>query len=91
MSEFENACTILGQHAQSTISREQISEMGRRIDINNDGHIDFNEFLEAFRIVDKFGREMEMEQRNMSPLMINGNDSPTVPDSPGYEKKSLES
>ncbi len=71
MDEFEEACTILSQHAAAPINKEQIREMGRRIDINNDGNIDFNEFLEAFRIVDKFGREMELE-RNNSPLLVNG-------------------
>ncbi len=59
MDEFEEACTILSAHAQTPMSKEDIREMGKAIDRNKDGNIDINEFIEAFKIVDRFGREMK--------------------------------
>ena len=52
MDEFQESCTILSRHINSPISAQYIHDMARSIDINKDGFIDFNEFLEAFRIVD---------------------------------------
>ena len=58
MEEFEEACSILSQHTKSAIPKKQVLSMAHNIDLNKDGHIDFNEFLEAFRIVDQFGHDL---------------------------------
>jgi len=58
MEEFTEACAILGRHTKSVIPDEHVLMMARNIDLNKDGYIDFNEFLEAFRIVDSFGRDL---------------------------------
>jgi len=58
MDEFEEACCLLGQHTASVIPREHVLAMARNMDLNKDGQIDFNEFLETFRIVDQFGRDL---------------------------------
>ncbi|KAK7486992.1 hypothetical protein BaRGS_00021808, partial [Batillaria attramentaria] len=52
MSEFEEACGILTRHASIPMPQSQIAEIAQSLDLNKDGQIDFNEFLEAFRIVD---------------------------------------
>ena len=73
MEEFEEACTILSAHAQTPMSKEDIREMGEAIDRNKDGNIDINEFLEAFRIVDKFGREMKRKSVDSGrSISVNG-------------------
>ena len=59
MAEFEEACVLLSRHTNSPLSPKDVRHMARNLDLNNDGQIDFNEFLEAFRIVDQFGRELE--------------------------------
>ena len=59
MDEFEDACTILSEHTKTVIPKEHVLGMARNMDLNKDGQIDFNEFLEAFRIVDQFGRELD--------------------------------
>ena len=59
VAEFQEACTLLSQHTKTQLSAHEIQKMGQNIDLNSDGYIDFNEFLEAFRMVDQFGRELE--------------------------------
>ncbi len=73
MDEFREACTIISAHAQQPLSPEQINEMGKSIDRNGDGNIDINEFLEAFRIVDRFGRELKRKSVDSGrSISING-------------------
>ena len=52
MQEFTEVCTFLGKHNGSTLDEKQIMDLAASIDLNKNGVIDFNEFLEAFRIVD---------------------------------------
>lgn len=51
MEEFSDACDLLGRHLASPIPQQQMAEMARCMDMNKDGKIDLNEFLETFRIV----------------------------------------
>lgn len=53
MNEFEDACELLAQHLDSPIAPQHVKDLAKSIDINHDGVIDFNEFLEAFRLVDR--------------------------------------
>lgn len=51
MEEFAEACDLLGKHLASPIPQQQKLEMARSMDMNKDGKIDLNEFMETFRIV----------------------------------------
>lgn len=55
MTEFEEACGILSKHASIAIPQSHITDIAHSLDLNKDGQIDFNEFLEAFRIVNMGG------------------------------------
>lgn len=57
LEEFEEAWKLVSQHRSVTFTTDEVHRMATNIDLNRDGQIDFNEFLEAFRIVDQLGRE----------------------------------
>lgn len=52
MQEFTEVCSFLGKHNGSTFDEKQIMDLASSIDLDKNGVIDFNEFLEAFRMVD---------------------------------------
>ena len=52
MEEFGESCRLLNKHTNSNIPLDSIEDLAKSIDMDKDGHIDFNEFLEAFRLVD---------------------------------------
>ncbi|XP_042197165.1 serine/threonine-protein phosphatase with EF-hands 2 [Callorhinchus milii] len=51
--EFQQTWKLLSSHLKVEVSDKGISDLARSIDFNKDGNIDINEFLEAFRLVDK--------------------------------------
>ncbi|VDI23560.1 serine/threonine-protein phosphatase with EF-hands [Mytilus galloprovincialis] len=55
MEEFEETIKMLIKHQGLKVPKRDILDIAHKIDINKDGLIDFNEFLEAFHIVDHFG------------------------------------
>ncbi|XP_076047339.1 serine/threonine-protein phosphatase with EF-hands pef-1-like [Oratosquilla oratoria] len=61
MEEFSEACSLLSQHTDDPMPKEEIIDLARSIDLNKDGFIDFNEFLECFRIVDTLHKDEEEE------------------------------
>lgn len=52
MEEFSEAASLLQEHLQNPISPEQLVDICCSMDINKDGMVDLNEFLETFRLVD---------------------------------------
>jgi serine/threonine-protein phosphatase with EF-hand domain len=52
MQEFTDVCVFLSHHNGSTFDEKQIMDLATSIDLDKNGVIDFNEFLEAFRMVD---------------------------------------
>ncbi|XP_062837288.1 serine/threonine-protein phosphatase with EF-hands 2 isoform X2 [Anolis carolinensis] len=51
LEEFHQTWKLFSDHMNINISDESISDLARSIDFNKDGNIDFNEFIEAFRLV----------------------------------------
>ena len=52
MEEFAGVCGFLSKHSPLKWDEKQIMDLANSIDLDKNGVIDFNEFLEAFRIVD---------------------------------------
>nr|XP_014345038.1 PREDICTED: serine/threonine-protein phosphatase with EF-hands 1 [Latimeria chalumnae] len=53
IEEFHQTWKLFSSHFHINIDDAVINDLARSIDSNNDGSIDFNEFLEAFRVVHK--------------------------------------
>lgn len=82
MDEFEEALSIMIGTDEMSISVNQIKDIAQSLDLNKDGFIDFNEFLEAFRIVDPFGKDLRKSLRSVdSDFESLGNEesAPTTP------------
>ncbi|KAJ8338945.1 hypothetical protein SKAU_G00357310 [Synaphobranchus kaupii] len=58
LEEFRQTWKLLSTHLNMEISNEAISDLVASIDFNKDGSIDINEFMEAFRLVDRSKAEM---------------------------------
>uniref|UniRef100_T1IUB7 Serine/threonine-protein phosphatase with EF-hands n=1 Tax=Strigamia maritima TaxID=126957 RepID=T1IUB7_STRMM len=52
IKDFQDSCDLLSQHLGYQLPKQHIKDIAITIDINKDGFIDINEFLEAFRLVD---------------------------------------
>ncbi|XP_044143593.1 serine/threonine-protein phosphatase with EF-hands 1 [Bufo gargarizans] len=57
IEEFRQTWKLFTSHLQINIDESTIDDLAHSIDSNKDGSIDFNEFLEAFRVVHKFERK----------------------------------
>ncbi|XP_037087689.1 serine/threonine-protein phosphatase with EF-hands 2-like [Pollicipes pollicipes] len=55
LDEFADAAPSYGNYLCEPIPYDEMVNMARSMDINKDGFIDFNEFLETFRLVDMEG------------------------------------
>lgn len=53
MEEFQSMWNLFNSHYNICIDESQVDELARRMDLNKDGSIDFNEFLKAFYVVHK--------------------------------------
>lgn len=49
--EFQQTWKVFSSHMNIELKDDGINDLVRSIDFNKDGNIDFNEFLEAFRLV----------------------------------------
>lgn len=53
LDEFAEACELLHKHLPEHDTKEQLMEMCKLMDINKDGLVDLNEFLETFRLCEQ--------------------------------------
>ncbi|XP_067004767.2 serine/threonine-protein phosphatase rdgC [Anabrus simplex] len=67
MEEFSDACALLSEHLQTPITPEQLVDICNSMDINKDGSVDLNEFLETFRLVDMERNGGEFDGEDSSP------------------------
>ncbi|XP_058578237.1 serine/threonine-protein phosphatase with EF-hands 2 isoform X3 [Neofelis nebulosa] len=72
LDEFRHTWKLFSSHMNINITDDCICDLARSIDFNKDGHIDINEFLEAFRLV-----EQSCSEGNVSdcPQTTNTNDN----------------
>ena len=71
VEEFQNACSLLMSQSNIDMNVDvgQIADIARSMDFNKDGEIDFNEFLEAFRIVDHQGKDPDPAHKHSADDM----------------------
>uniref|UniRef100_A0A8D2CVW4 Serine/threonine-protein phosphatase with EF-hands n=1 Tax=Sciurus vulgaris TaxID=55149 RepID=A0A8D2CVW4_SCIVU len=72
LDEFRQTWKLFSSHMNINITDDCICDLARSIDFNKDGHIDINEFLEAFRLVEQSCSE---GQPSDCPQSTNANDS----------------
>ncbi|KAM4854780.1 serine/threonine-protein phosphatase with EF-hands 2 [Thomomys bottae] len=66
LDEFRQTWKLFSSHMKVDIPDECICDLARSIDFNKDGHIDINEFLEAFRLVEQSCSEGRASDTNDS-------------------------
>lgn len=63
MHGFEDAINFLTKQLDLRLNEKEIRDIAESLDINKDGFIDFNEFLEAFRIVDNTENDLILKAK----------------------------
>ncbi|XP_001663541.2 serine/threonine-protein phosphatase rdgC [Aedes aegypti] len=86
LEEFGEACDLLEKHFPHN-THEQLLDMCRMMDINKDGLVDLNEFLETFRLCENAKAQL-LEQLQETALAKEENDEKT---DKGKEDKGVKS
>uniref|UniRef100_A0A182MM07 EF-hand domain-containing protein n=1 Tax=Anopheles culicifacies TaxID=139723 RepID=A0A182MM07_9DIPT len=73
LEEFGEACELLRRHFPHN-THEQLLDMCRMMDINKDGLVDLNEFLETFRLCENVKEQLltSLEERAIAESNGNG-------------------
>ncbi|OQV16945.1 Serine/threonine-protein [Hypsibius exemplaris] len=79
MEEFQHGCILLNKHMGNPLSEDQIKALAQSLDINKDGQIEFNEFLEAFRLAESENDNFEEEENESLQQAAAGAPSITSP------------
>ncbi|XP_036906856.1 serine/threonine-protein phosphatase with EF-hands 2 isoform X7 [Sturnira hondurensis] len=67
LDEFRQTWKLFSSHMKIDITDDCVCDLARSIDFNKDGHIDINEFLEAFRLVEQSCSEGSDSDRLQAP------------------------
>ncbi|XP_050299789.1 serine/threonine-protein phosphatase rdgC [Anthonomus grandis grandis] len=79
LDELAEACNLIKEHMPCNMTEDQLQEICRMMDINKDGLVDLNEFLETFRMVDPESRRKNMPNSpDNSNLLGSENRSPRL-------------
>lgn len=70
IEEFRQTWKLFSSHLHISIDDATIDDLAHSIDSNKDGSIDFNEFLEAFRVVHKFERQDSKKRWKLSVCLV---------------------
>lgn len=84
MDEFAEACDLLQKHLPERDSKEQLLDICRLMDINKDGLVDLNEFLETFRLCE----QSKMNTITGVPKDTISNAKVTYADNPSYNQEA---
>lgn len=79
LDEFSDACNLINEHMPCPMTHEQLEEICKLMDLNKDGLVDLNEFLESFRMVDPESKGRKGSQP-MSPDIVHDNLKPNTLD-----------
>lgn len=65
LEEFSEACQLIGKYMPNPMTQEQLVDICRLMDINKDGLVDLNEFLESFRLAE---RSLQYEENELAEI-----------------------
>lgn len=65
LEEFSEACQLIGKYMPNPMTQEQLVDICRLMDINKDGLVDLNEFLESFRLAE---RSLQYEENEIAEI-----------------------
>ncbi|CAH1400573.1 unnamed protein product [Nezara viridula] len=64
LEEFKEACQLIGEHLDQP--QEEAIDICKSMDMNKDGLVDLNEFLETFRLVEnQHSLDMEFDEEDI--------------------------
>lgn len=65
MEEFQSMWNLFNSHYNICIDDSQVDDLARRMDLNKDGSIDFNEFLKAFYVVHRLDHRNKPDTKHV--------------------------
>jgi Ca2+-binding EF-hand superfamily protein len=73
LDEFAEACELLQKHLPEHDTKEQLLDICKLMDINKDGLVDLNEFLETFRLCEQSKSSLHQYYSNDKNVILSSN------------------